>query len=231
MNSVLVKGKINKNSKRYKIDDALVFGYMRRLKVLWKLKNIPHDINNMIFIFYHRSLDEFAFNPKQCGSNVKFSDNNRRISYLHSSSRTIASNHIISSELCDIYSFEIGTAKNLNSSNCIIAMGFMYDPITDSCQDFDVGLLSYAQYGKILNIHTSIDLHPYQSSRPAIKCKNFKTGDRFKLEINFIKKNISLYYNAEFINVMFKNIDITKKYVPALELYGSEAYYTDCYWK
>ena len=232
----------NKESLRYKKDECLT-GYIKNIESMLNMNNIPQDIHYIILSFYHLVLDKFKFDPQQSGSDVKFKKQNREISFHMIISKIVASNHIISSDICNIYSFEIELITKTNNIDCIIRMGFIQHPILSSILINNPFVASFTNNWEIcINKNYAIFLYsgkieliigPEKQKIKGFNTSNYnvKKGDRFKLEINFIRANISLYYNNEFKGIIYKNITIDKKYVPAVELWNSSLRFVSCDWK
>ena len=177
----------------------MVSGYIRGCELMIKINiKIPKDIYNIILLFLHASLDKFKFDPKHSAKEIKFDKNYTKITHLNQVSRVAASNHIISSKLCNEYYFEIETGTKLNFSH-VIAMGFVYHPIKSSLcgQSFNRSLTAIGKNGHIANIHLSI----YSFGANKSKKDHFdftdgaghSMGDKFKMKINFIDKTIVVF--------------------------------------
>ena len=195
---------INKTeSKRYLKDTKIIFGYLRISN-----SKLSNDLINLCITFYHEPIDPFIWNKEQCGPNVIIIDNIRACN-PGGGWEWVFAKCIISSELCDTYSFSIRFDKNKFN----IMTGFINAPIEKSInmdKQFKGSFYTWGEYTSY-NFGVWCDYNGHFSQYGcgtadqyiSDEVYEYKEGGVIKWKIDFVEKKAYFYYNDELVGIPY----------------------------
>lgn len=221
----------------------LIFGYIH-IHIEPQIDDvIPIDIYELCFIYYY--LQKFIWNQERHKHwNIVFTENDQEgITEIRSNDygnwRICIGQNVISSTLLQFkyYEWTIKLLQVYNGSLFRFFIGFINTPKEQSIyvNNWNIHLAdtitsesaSYIDDQYAIFIHSAHQcfkrfgkgIEYGQDLLDGKDPKEFKEGDIFKLKFDFVKMEVLLYYNDEFINVAFSNIEPV--IIPAICIDGS----------
>eukprot|EP01084_Bolivina_argentea_P013470 25286_1 len=212
--------------------ERAIYGYVRNVEINSMLyNNVPNAIKDIIIEYF-----KYIFNWKDSthGSYLTFLDDN--IAQIKSTRQQwifLTMKHVLSIdeliETCVCFEWEI-KMKTINTNGNFIAfmIGFVEHPAETSIDkynhryfgsNYDTQKYQFGVY--VSSLYTVFRKYGKHGNHIPVEKGNDKpwqSGDRFKLKIDFTNKQIQLYYNDEFIGILYK--DIPNKLVPTVAFYS-----------
>ena len=199
-----------------KKNELLVYGYVRdieRQKILQQ--TIPSLTIASVIILFYPWIDEFKWDQNNHGKNAIIVDD-KTIEVKRKGAWAICiSSNIISSDLCNWYKFQL--ELNTFTGGCIaIEFGFVATPIKNKISKFDTYLgedpdddhysinISYANNFRIFGKGSHRQIMIKHDTKKEAKV-HAQVGDKFRVRIDFIDKDIKLWYNDQYVNCCYKN--------------------------
>ena len=211
-----------------KRNELIVYGYVHDIEKQKLVKQIiPSSIADVIIIFYPW-IAEFKWHTDKHGNNARIVDDVTIESIEPKRWAVCISPHEISSDICNCYEWEF--KLNNWSNNIGFEFGYVATPINEKIIDWNDGIGNneewehytinicvftfFRLFGKNKrNVEVMKHDNPTQTYQITVK-----TGDRFKVRIDFKDKDIKLYYNDQFVNSVYKN-EIPDSVVAAASIY------------
>ena len=234
----ILKFRKRKKNNYNELCELAVFGYLRRVEqeelFISSSLIIPLSIGTII-LEYYPDIPDFKWNEFIKGHGMDIIDN---ITIKAGSNWTSSmADFYLNSSMIDWYSWTIElidwNRKLPDDEQPALMTGFVSYPYQESISDFSTYLggspkakEQKEQYMVNICYIDSFRLFGNESCQGDIKKDDhnivrFKTGDKIKLKIDFIKKQCQLWYNDTYFGIVYKNIG-EKGIIPCASLHQGQ---------
>eukprot|EP01084_Bolivina_argentea_P079905 144829_1 len=202
--------------------NLLLFGWVNENQNIISTK-IPVSLVELMFEFFYINFPPFKWDTIKYGRGLTFTSD-ATVKEMMGTNGICVGNHVISSNVYSMFEWEIRIDECEKGQ---IFMGLVHTPIRETVTNWDTHLgifNSSEQYYVLIDTFYQKKFFKWKDAGQSAHCHKkgtsnyiWKKGDRFKIRIDFKQKHASLYYNDEFISIVFTNI--AEEVLPALALY------------